>query len=285
MAIGIDEAIDLLEKNYGSGWLNALSAEWEKDNPKTIPDVDDWDSFVKYSRKDFKDEDLCEFYGRWIELRANFFFVIKDYKFKIRAERAAYQDFHSIDLGGPDWACKTCGLILFDNFVETEALYGTLSDFYKENCSIECQKNEKLNCVICQDEYQPFVAKQLAANAGVLFRVGYSGICSIECLEIAREKSSAESKNKRYIRQITLRMANFTSTAEIDSSVTQNAIYDRDKGICYLCGNATFKEYENLPMNQRATVDHIIPLSKGGAHAFDNVRIACWRCNLVKGNR
>lgn len=285
MAIGIDEAIALLEKNYGSGWLNELNAEWEKDNPKTIPDVDDWNSFVKYSRKDFKDEDLCEFYGRWIELRANFYFVIKDYKFKIRAERAAYQDFHSIDLGGPDWACKTCGLILFDNFVETEALYGTLSDFYKGNCSIECQKNEKLNCVICQDEYQPYVAKQLAANAGVLFRVGYSGICSIECLEIAREKSSTESKNKRYIRQITLRMANFTSSAEIDSSVTQNAIYDRDQGICYLCGNTTYKEYENLPMNQRATIDHIIPLSKGGAHTFDNVRIACWRCNLVKGNR
>ena len=285
MAIGIDEAIALLEKNYGSGWLNELNAEWEKDNPKTIPDVDDWNSFVKYSRKDFKDEDLCEFYGRWIELRANFYFVIKDYKFKIRTERAAYQDFHSIDLGGPDWACKTCGLILFDNFVETEALYGTLSDFYKGNCSIECQKNEKLNCVICQDEYQPYVAKQLAANAGVLFRVGYSGICSIECLEIAREKSSTESKNKRYIRQITLRMANFTSSAEIDSSVTQNAIYDRDQGICYLCGNTTYKEYENLPMNQRATIDHIIPLSKGGAHTFDNVRIACWRCNLVKGNR
>ena len=78
MAISIDEAIDLLEKNYGSGWLNELSAEWEKDNPKTIPDVDDWNSFVKYSRKDFKDEDLCEFYGRWIELRANFYYVIKD---------------------------------------------------------------------------------------------------------------------------------------------------------------------------------------------------------------
>jgi 5-methylcytosine-specific restriction endonuclease McrA len=52
-----------------------------------------------------------------------------------------------------------------------------------------------------------------------------------------------------------------------------------------LCGNTTYKEYENLPMNQRATIDHIIPLSKGGAHTFDNVRIACWRCNLVKGNR
>jgi 5-methylcytosine-specific restriction endonuclease McrA len=285
MPLTIQEAIEKLESNYGSEWMNNLYAEWEKDNPKTIVDVDDWEDFVKYSLKDFQDEDLCEFYGRWIELRSNFYFVIKDNKFKIRAERMAYQDFHSIDLGGPEWACKTCGLILFDNFVETDALYGTLADFYKGNCSIECQKNETFTCVICQDDYQPFVAKQLAAKAGVLFRVGYSGICSVECLEIARENSSIDNRNKSYIRQISLRFEKYNSSAEIDSTVTQDAIYERDKGICYLCGNLTFKDYENRPANQRATLDHIIPLSKGGNHTFDNVKIACWRCNSIKGNR
>lgn len=285
MSLSIDEAIEKLKSNYGSEWLDHLYAEWEKDNPKTIVDVDNWTDFVKYSRKDFQDEDLCEFYGRWIELRSNYYFVIKDNKFKIRAERMAYQDFHSIDLGGPEWACKTCGLILFDNFVETEALYGTLADFYKGNCSIECQKNETFTCVICQDDYQPFVAKQLAAKAGVLFRVGYSGICSVDCLEIARQNSSIDSRNKKYIRQISLRFEKYNSSAEIDSSVTQDAIYERDKGICYLCGNLTFKEYENRPANQRATLDHIIPVSKGGNHSFDNVKIACWRCNSIKGNR
>ena len=285
VVIGIDEAIEKLHSSYGSQWLDLLNAEWERDNPKTIADVDDWESFVKYCRKDFKDEDLCEFYGRWIELRANYYFVVKDYKFKIHAERMAYQDFHAIDLGGPDWACKTCGVILFDNFLTTEALYGTLADFYKGNCSVECQKNEKLNCVICQDEYQPFVAKQLAAKAGVLFRVGYSGICSVDCLEIARDNSSVASRNKRYITQVTLRIEKYNSKAEIDPSVTQEAIFDRDKGTCYLCGNTTYKEYENRPTNQRATLDHVIPISKGGNHTFDNVRIACWRCNSIKGNR
>ena len=281
----IEEAIALLEKNYGSAWLDSLSSEWEKDNPKTLVDVDDWHNFVKYSLKDYKDEDLCEFYGRWIELRANFYSVLRDFKFKVSAERAAYQDFHSIDLGGPDWACKTCGVIYFDNFIGTEGLYGTLSDFYRGNCSIECQKNETLGCVICQDEYQPYIAKQLALKAGVLFRVGYSGICSIDCLEIARENSFNVSRNKRYISQIIFRLEKYNSTAEVDPTVTQDSIYERDKGICYICGNLTYREYENRPTNQRATLDHIIPVSKGGNHTFDNVRIACWRCNSIKGNR
>lgn len=33
------------------------------------------------------------------------------------------------------------------------------------------------------------------------------------------------------------------------------------------------------------TVDHIIPESLGGATAPDNLCLACWDCNLIKGNR
>lgn len=30
------------------------------------------------------------------------------------------------------------------------------------------------------------------------------------------------------------------------------------------------------------TIDHVIPISQGGAHALDNVVPACWPCNLSK---
>jgi 5-methylcytosine-specific restriction endonuclease McrA len=33
------------------------------------------------------------------------------------------------------------------------------------------------------------------------------------------------------------------------------------------------------------TVDHIIPLSKGGAHAVANLQLAHLACNIRKGNR
>ena len=33
------------------------------------------------------------------------------------------------------------------------------------------------------------------------------------------------------------------------------------------------------------TLDHIVPLSKGGAHAVDNFQILCKRHNSIKGNR
>ncbi|NQY97326.1 MAG: HNH endonuclease [Henriciella sp.] len=36
---------------------------------------------------------------------------------------------------------------------------------------------------------------------------------------------------------------------------------------------------------QRVTVDHIIPRSKGGSDAAENLQLAHARCNKIKGNR
>lgn len=33
------------------------------------------------------------------------------------------------------------------------------------------------------------------------------------------------------------------------------------------------------------TVDHIVPLSRGGAHALHNFQCLCWPCNRKKGSR
>ena len=46
---------------------------------------------------------------------------------------------------------------------------------------------------------------------------------------------------------------------------------------CYLCG-------EHIPMGQRH-VDHMVPLSRGGAHSPENLGIAHAFCNISKGVR
>jgi len=46
---------------------------------------------------------------------------------------------------------------------------------------------------------------------------------------------------------------------------------------CYLCG-------EFIPMGHRQ-VDHIVPISKGGAHCPSNLAIACDECNLWKSDK
>jgi len=52
-------------------------------------------------------------------------------------------------------------------------------------------------------------------------------------------------------------------------------------GRCYLCGEAVELGDEASP--RYATLDHVIPLSKGGADNISNLALACRKCNQDKG--
>lgn len=55
----------------------------------------------------------------------------------------------------------------------------------------------------------------------------------------------------------------------------QIAALHQQQGRCYYC---------KKPFNNRrnATIDHVIPLSKGGQHNISNIVLACWPCNNKK---
>ncbi|MFQ5966800.1 MAG: HNH endonuclease [Acidimicrobiia bacterium] len=55
--------------------------------------------------------------------------------------------------------------------------------------------------------------------------------------------------------------------------LTRRAVFARDKHRCQYCDAPA----ENL--------DHVVPRSLGGAHAWDNVVACCRVCNVRKGNR
>jgi hypothetical protein len=58
-------------------------------------------------------------------------------------------------------------------------------------------------------------------------------------------------------------------------------IRERDKNRCHLCrARVSAKPY---PHPLSASLDHVIPLSRGGIHDPDNVRLAHLRCNVEKG--
>jgi 5-methylcytosine-specific restriction endonuclease McrA len=56
--------------------------------------------------------------------------------------------------------------------------------------------------------------------------------------------------------------------------VNRREVLRRDKHQCQYCGSI-----------KKLTLDHVIPRSKGGKHAWDNVVIACEPCNSRKGDR
>jgi 5-methylcytosine-specific restriction endonuclease McrA len=57
--------------------------------------------------------------------------------------------------------------------------------------------------------------------------------------------------------------------------ITRRAVFARDKWTCQYCGN----ERGTL------TIDHVVPRSKGGSSAWDNIVTCCAPCNRRKGDR
>jgi len=61
-------------------------------------------------------------------------------------------------------------------------------------------------------------------------------------------------------------------------------IFERDNYICQLCGVKTRPDLKNKYHPLYPNLDHIVPLTKGGAHTKLNTQCLCHQCNSKKGN-
>lgn len=133
----------------------------------------------------------------------------------------------------------------------------------------------KSNCRVCGKEYTAY-QKNVC--------------CSVECkTELHRIYSrkhyakwmaqSIQFKNKvrnaEYKRKA-LKQKAFVEVVEIE------VVFARDNGICWLCGEDV-NPLLKWPNHGYATLDHVIPLSKGGKHSYDNIKLAHMSCNCKKG--
>ena len=79
-------------------------------------------------------------------------------------------------------------------------------------------------------------------------------------------------------------------TGEHDNDITLEKLYQRDKGKCYICGitcdwNDGIEKHGTFVAGQMyPSIDHVFPLSKGGRHTWENVKLACRGCNSRKRN-
>lgn len=110
-----------------------------------------------------------------------------------------------------------------------------------------------------------------------LFFVGRSKYCSDEC----RRKHINHIHDNRIKKEVV-----------IDSDITLKKLFRRDKGVCWICGETCdysdhIKDgHGNFIVGKRyPSIDHVFPLSKGGVHSWDNVKLAHHYCNSVKNDK
>lgn len=76
-----------------------------------------------------------------------------------------------------------------------------------------------------------------------------------------------------------------------DWSINLEELFERDHGLCYLCQKkCDWSDYEIregtfIAGNKYPSIDHVVPLAKGGRHEWSNVKLACRLCNSLKRDK
>ena len=221
----------------------------------------DWEDDLR-NEMDFK-RDILQ---TWWDSRVDYLRSIKNLKIDFAREGAS-KDVESVDIGLEELPCRKCGVFFYDNLSKhfgIKVLY----------CSVSCEASSILDCVQCGLEYE------VGRGPAKIRFVRLEGFCSTECLSDFKSLQNADNKY-RYSMKRTAGKFNVS----YDDSITRREVFARGGGICYLCGQLTHYENSDEYSPLLATVDHLTPWTRGGEHSWENVKLCCLRCNIVKGNR
>jgi hypothetical protein len=116
----------------------------------------------------------------------------------------------------------------------------------------------------------------------------------VECAVCGKEFQTSQPNQKTCSKECRKKRQNHRTDhripkdAIVDRDITLATLYQRDKGVCYICGclcdwNDIYKNGNYVVTGRKyPSIDHIIPVSRGGKHAWTNVRLACRECNSKK---
>lgn len=139
------------------------------------------------------------------------------------------------------------------------------------------REQDKINRFWNQDFEQSSFNWKSCSECGLFF-IGKTKYCSEDC------------KRKNQNRKMDHRIRNIYKKSNTD--ITLKKLFNRDKGICWICGNKC--DYEDYSRDEKGSfivgknypsIDHVYPLSKGGLHTWNNIKLAHCYCNTIKSDK
>lgn len=108
-------------------------------------------------------------------------------------------------------------------------------------------------------------------------------VCSTRCghRRFARLNPDAHAARKAKDRAVRRAREEAAATSQL---VVPWRVFVRDRWLCWLCGGKVARGRRH-PYPDAPTLDHVVPLSRGGDHSYENVRLAHSRCNVGRGNK
>lgn len=97
-------------------------------------------------------------------------------------------------------------------------------------------------------------------------------------------EANRQAEIERSIEKLHRRRATTVGSAA-DVGITVDELRVRLGDACHYCRQPMIFARGRTYVPLKATLEHVVPISAGGSHTWDNVVLACWRCNLSKGPR
>ncbi len=92
---------------------------------------------------------------------------------------------------------------------------------------------------------------------------------------VSLEEDSSHKIRQGILLPTVIRLRQFVKVPYRELPLSRRNVLLRDNGSCQYCGIS----------EEKLSVDHVIPRSRGGDHAWENVVTACLSCNILKGNK
>ena len=125
------------------------------------------------------------------------------------------------------------------------------------------------------------LAMRICKNCGIEYSIVSTGYDSEKyCSGKCAKRWAMRVKNDRRLRKLKNR--------KHDNDISLEKLFKRDSGKCYLCGrlcdwsDGEERDGTFIAGNRHPSIDHVIPVAKGGTHTWDNIKLACRECNTLK---
>ncbi len=159
------------------------------------------------------------------------------------------------------------------------------AEFVKRHGRITC--SEECMAVRHRRKYAEYATKRKeqeprqCKGCGKLFVPIYGDKRRVFCSRACCEKHQKHMHPEWAARDRRMRRAYRFGNGPVER-IDPREIFERDGWICGICGKRVSQRYR-APHPLSASLDHIIPLARGGTHTRDNVQLAHFICNSYKG--
>lgn len=183
------------------------------------------------------------------------------------------------------YCCKKCSREHISKKKRLKELKNKYRNHYREciDCKAVIRDDKSIRCDKCKKRlarekwkiyFYSKPRKRRCLNCNIIFNpLKKERFYSTECKVENKRKTQSSTRHKRRAREL----------KDYDKNTNLINIRKRDGNRCLICNKKVLSINISGYHERNATIGHIIPLCKGGAHNMTNVQLECMNCNTKKG--